>query len=222
MPDNLDILLTFLLAVTVSLALTTVVLRFRRSGRAQVLDVPIGANLKLLCPGGAYRCRVLASGPDGILVSAPLHDDRYVPLRPGEHVVGQCGVTEGLLTFHTAVVSRDGAAHTVLLAAAKAYRRSDRREEGRTTLFKGQSFRFGGSSGEIVDSSHNGIRFLTKSDPSPGELIALDLPQGLGEARGFVLDSTPAYVSGGQGRDVRVRLEDAVHGLGPQGRPAVM
>lgn len=216
MPENLDLLLAFLLVVLMSMAMTAAVLRFRGRNRPQVLDVPIGANLKLLCPGGAYRCRVLTSGPAGILVGAPLHQDRYVPLRPGEHIVGQCGIDEGLLTFHTTVLERDPDAHTLLLAPSKAYRRSDRRDEPRTRMFQGQRVTIGSAEGDIVDSSRTGVRLLTKSPLAAGDAVALTLPQGLGGATGHVLDSVPAYTEGAQGRDVRIRLEDAVPGLGPK------
>ena len=170
--------------------------------------IPNGAKLKLLTPSGAYRCHVEKTDKTGIVTSAPLFRDSYVPLRIGEKVVVQVALQDRLLTFHTSVLSRDGVYHRVTLAHPKAFRWTERRSEVRTRLPRHSDAMVNGVAASLVDVSPTGVRIHTLALMNAGDFVEIAVPSSGSTLAGWVLGSSPVAIGNRMGRELRIRLDD--------------
>lgn len=180
------------------------------------VDLPIGTLVRLVTTGGAYRCRVSRCGPDGIDVSAPLHHDRFVPLRPGQTVIVQVPEPGGLLTFRTEIVQRDSESHVLHMSRPSALRRTDRRTEPRLTTVEGDLALVDSVEARMVDLSASGARVVTFADPRAGDRVRLDLKAHGACAFGWVLASEAAQLRGRPARELRIRFEEPLDGIAPR------
>lgn len=169
-----------------------------------------GAKLKLLTPSGAYRCQVESSGPKGIVTTAPLYRDSYVPIRIGEKVVVQVPYEDRLLTFHSSVLARDGVYHRMTLAFPTAYRLSDRRSVPRTKLQERVETQLNGAPAAFVEVSSMGARIVTLEKVGPGDFVNIEITAGGEKVSGAVLGAEPAAIGNRMGREIRVRFDDPV------------
>ena len=185
---------------------------FRAKPRER-LPILLDAKLKLLTSSGAYRCHVEEVGKDGIVVTSPLYRDAYVPLRIGESVVVQTPHDGALITFRTEITARDAQTHQLTLAMPSTFRRTDRRCEPRLKSVEGKAALINGTKAAMVDVSAWGARILTSEALTPGEMVRVELPSGIGEAMGWVLESIPVAMGARLTRAVRIRFEDPLSGL---------
>lgn len=179
----------------------------------QLREIPENAKLRLIAPGGSYRSRFISLGSEGLVVSAPLQQSHFVPLHESEKIVVQIPLADGILTFHTDICERRNEGHELVLRAPERVRKSDRRSEPRYTKWAGLHAAINGRKSEIVDLSAGGARIYTDQPISAGDHIRVSLPEGLGEAWGWALETIPASRHAVRGAELRIQFEAPLSGL---------
>lgn len=212
MQDFANICLLFVIVGLGSFLLTKLALRSKPVNHER-LELPEGSVLRLITPSGGYRSHFKSSDEDGICVSAPLHDNRYIPLRIGESVVVQAPGFDGLLTFRTQVTHRDSQSHQLILALPENIRRTNRRCEIRIKSVTNQSAKLNGKGAQVQDLSAWGAKVRTNERISAGDMIELELNTEFGTTRGYALESRTAAFEGNLGREIRIRFEEPLAGL---------
>ncbi|ARU40466.1 hypothetical protein CCB80_04640 [Armatimonadetes bacterium Uphvl-Ar1] len=183
--------------------------------RRKVTFVPLmeNARVRMVGPGGTYRCYFVKRTKKGLVFSAPLQRDRYVPVRVGESMMVQAPVADSLVTFRSSVISRDVETHEFALAHPQRMRQVDRRAEARDRTVEGSIVRVNGEPASLMDLSAGGARIVSNSDLVPGDRVTLDLPEELGSIWGWALESVPSQFGGSVTREFRVRFEEPLSGL---------
>ncbi len=184
-----------------------------RGRHIEKVHIEPNSKVRLIGPGGAYRCYFVRSNDKGLVFTSPLHKDSFVPVRPGESLMVQVPTDDGLLTFSSTVQSRDAATHELLLAHPSAVRRTDRRAEPRDTAYRGTAVKVNGETAELVDLSAGGARIVGSGSIRPGDAIQVQLPTGLGDAEGWALECQPAAFGARQGNEVRICFDHPLAGL---------
>ncbi|MBL8067341.1 MAG: PilZ domain-containing protein [Armatimonadetes bacterium] len=177
--------------------------------------VPIAENcrVRMVGPGGTYRCYFIRRDKSGLVFSAPLQRDRYVPVKVGESLMVQAPLADGLITFRSQVLSRDAETHEFTLAMPERIREVDRRSEPRHPQTAGNIVRINDEPASLVDLSGGGARIVTNAPIQPGDNIYLDLPAELGTVHGWALECLPADGGSRVAREIRVRFEEPLTGL---------
>jgi hypothetical protein len=194
-----------------SAGLAYVLTSFGRRRRIELPTVRPNTSLRLVGPGGVYRCYLIRTDREALVVSAPLHRDHFVPLRPEERLMVQMPVQDGLVTFRTEVLSRNADDHTVRLTYPQQYRLVDRRSEPRSVGVAGQAAIVNGSTAELLNLSAGGARVKTRLALRAGERIEVTLDQTA--CQGWALESIPDSLGTLPARNVRVRFETPLAGL---------
>lgn len=184
----------------------------RRAYRPKVA-LPENAPARLVGVNGVYRCHYQRTTPTGLVFSAPLQQDRYVPIRPGEKLLVQVPSPDGALTFRTQVALRDAETHELVLEHPAYVRRVDRRSESRDSRCRGTMALVNGDEAVLWDLSAGGAKVLTPTAITPGESVSVKLPEGLGEAHGWALDSRTEAVDGALLKAVRIQFEQPLAGI---------
>lgn len=187
-------------------------LLFRRR-RSRLPNLTVGASCRLVGPGGVYRSHLESVSRDGLVFSAPLQRDHFVPIRVGEALVVQIPVAEGVVSFRSVVCSRDSDSHTFRLATPTHFRRVERRSEPRDMSVNGQIIALNGSEASLENLSAGGARVTTPLVVKPGERIAVQLGMTETQCQGWALESVPAHLGNQPARSVRVRFEAPLSGL---------
>lgn len=182
----------------------------RRSAPVQLAE---NATVRMVGSGGVYRCHYLRESRRGLVFSAPIQRDRYVPIREGESMVIQAPQDSSLLTFRTTVLERDAETHEFILARPVSIRNIDRRTEERDTSIDGAPAVMNGTAATIVNLSAGGAKVITTDEIDPGDQVRLELPNGLGEAYGWALDTTASNRGRIPARAVRIRFSMPLSGL---------
>lgn len=198
-----SVILAFLCALILGFVFSRAAVQHQK--RPVRLELTEGFKLKLVTPSGAYRCFVEKDGRSGIVVSAPLHRDAYVPLRVGDLVLVQVATACGLMTFRTSVTERILETHSLVLAHPRTVRKTERRSYRRQVPLGDSHCRLNGVPSRLCDFSEFGAKIVSACPIEPGDAVIVELPDGAGEARGWALDSIPVI---GQGRETRIRFED--------------
>ncbi len=184
------------------------------AARKHRIELSEGTAVRLVGPGGAYRCHFHGFRDDNLVFSSPIQADRYVPIRCGEKVYVQAPGSGCMLSFRTVVVQRDSEAHELVLASPQYVRRNERRTEKRATTLAGEDALIDGELASIVDLSAAGACFLAKRRPCPGDRLRIVLPSSELDAEAWTLDSTPAEIGPHKGFKVRVQFTEPLAGLG--------
>jgi c-di-GMP-binding flagellar brake protein YcgR len=172
--------------------------------------------MRLVGPGGAYRCHFVQHNGDQIEVSSPIQADRFVPIRVGEKLLVQVPSEDCMLSFSTVVVSRDSDKHQLVLKAPTTLRRIERRSERRSERLFGEDVLFDGEMASLVDLSAAGACVVTRKRPNSGSRVRIVLPQSGLDAFGWALESSQAAFGIHQGYKVRVQFEEPLAGLDRQ------
>lgn len=151
-------------------------------------------SVKLVGPGGTYRCHYLRRDDDFLIFSNPLQADRFVPIRPGEKMMVCSASSKGFVTFSTQVLERDANRHELKLALPNFIKRSERRAAPRLTSLKGEDVLLDGEPAEIVDHSPIGMCVLASDRPQQGEVVHVALPSHGVSASGWAVDAVPASI----------------------------
>lgn len=205
-----------LLAIVFGVSVAVSYLFFnRRPRKVQLIPLAENTSVRMIGPGGAYRCYFLRQDHTGLIFSAPLQRDRYVPLRSGEMMMVQAATDSAVLTFRAAVVSRKADTHEFTLARPERVRHVERRAELRDTSYSGMIGRINGTSATLQNLSAGGACVVTASPVRAGDHVTLDLPMGLGEVQGWALESTATAQGRTLSRAVRIRFEVPLAGLRP-------
>lgn len=184
-----------------------------RGRHVEKVNIEPNSKVRLIGPGGAYRCYFIKSTDKGLIFTSPLHKDSFVPVRAGESLMVQVPTADGLLTFSSTVVSRDAESHELLLSHPTAVRRTDRRAEPRDTAYRGTTVKVNGEQAELIDLSAGGAKIVGSGSIRPGDAIEVQLPTGLGQADGWALECLPASFGTRQGSEVRICFDHPLAGL---------
>lgn len=156
---------SFALAVGFGYAVT----RLRKPRFALVEGTPV----RLACPKGSMRSRIVKSVRGGFLMDAPLFRDAFVPLRPGESLKYEIVTVGGVWTGLLQVIRRDAESKQVEVKLLGEPRRSDRRSECRSEA--NRPCRLDGAEAKLMDISKGGARVHCPNGvPEPGEKVRVD------------------------------------------------
>jgi Flagellar protein YcgR len=186
------------------------------SARKHRIDLVEGTSVRLIGPGGAYRCHFMGERNENLVFSSPIQADRYVPIRCGEKVYVQAPGDGCMLSFRTTVIQRDSEAHELILASPQYVRRSERRTEHRITSLVGEDALIDGELATIVDLSAAGACLLSRRRPCPGDRLRVVLPSSDLDADAWALDATPAVMGSQQAFKIRVQFTEPLAGLSKQ------
>lgn len=192
-----------------SFLLAKLVLGLKKEQKSH-LEIPEGTKLKVLTPSGAYRCFVETANQEGIVVSAPIHRDVYVPLRVGELVVVQVSHAGGLQTFQSRITNRNNNDHLMTLEWPKHVRLSDRRSSPRVIYSSFESSQLNKKPSKLIDLAEMGAKMVSQENLMPGDWVNVQLPDSYGQVYGWVLDTSPSRIAGLAGNIVRVRFENPI------------
>lgn len=184
------------------------------------LDFEPGTVVRMVGPGGAYRCHFQFMRGDNLVFSSPIQADRYVPIRVGERLLVQAPGNDCLITFRSNVLERDSSKHELVLEPPTYVRRTERRSEDRRSRLAGEDALMNGEVAEVVDLSAAGTCLLTYRKPVPGERVRVVLPSTGLDAFGWTLDCSRASLGTHQAYRVRVQFEEPLAGLGLGSRSA--
>jgi hypothetical protein len=203
-----------LLAVVFTVSMVVSHLVMARS-RRQVTFVPIAENtrVRMVGPGGSYRCYFVRRSKKGLVFSAPLQRDRYVPVRVGESMMVQAPVGDSLVTFRSSVESRDADSHEFVLAWPLRIRQVDRRSENRDKSVVGSIVRLNGEPASLIDLSAGGAKVMSNAVVEAGASVSVELPEQTETVYGWALESVPSSHGSAITREVRVRFEEPLSGL---------
>jgi hypothetical protein len=182
------------------------------------LDLPEGSLLRLVAPSGTYRTRLVNVTSRGIIVSAPLQHSSYVPLHPGEKIIVQAPMPEGIITFRCEVANRSADEHEIVLTRPERVRKHDRRSEPRFTIWEDKPVKVNRGEGALVDLSAGGAKVFTMEVVRPGDFLSLFLPEGFGEVSGWALEAIPASRHGRKGSELRIQFDNPLNGLSIRAR----
>jgi hypothetical protein len=183
------------------------------AARRQRLDLDEGVSVRLIGPGGSYRCHFLGFRGEDLAFSSPIQADRYVPVRVGERLYVQAPGKDCMLSFRCTVIARDGDAHELRLTAPDYVRRSQRRSEPRMTDLTGEDALVDGEPATLVDLSAAGACLLSRRRSEPGRRVRVVLPKGELDTIGWVLEATPSEVGVYQGYKTRIQFTEPLAGL---------
>jgi hypothetical protein len=183
------------------------------SARRHRFDIKSGATLRLVGPGGAYRCQFIERRKDALVVSSPIQADRFVPIRSGERIIVQVPSEQCVINFSTVVLSRDSDRHELVLKWPSTVRRIERRSEKRSEALSGEDALLDGEVASLIDLSAAGASLVTRKRPNPGDRVRVVLPSSGLDAYGWTLDSTHAPFGNTPGYKIRVQFEEPLSGL---------
>lgn len=177
--------------------------------------VPIAENcrVRMVGPGGTYRCYFVRRTKSGLVFSAPLQRDRYVPVKVGDALMVQAPLADGLVTFRSHVSDRNAETHEFTLAMPERIREVDRRSEPRDAQYSGTIVRVNDESASLINLSGSGARIVTNAVIHPGDNIYLDLPSELGTVHGWALECLPTNAGSRVAQEIRIRFEEPLSGL---------
>ena len=204
---------TLMILLGATLGITAFVARLIRPRAPRLPDFSPNTSVRLVGPGGAYRCHLLAIDARGIVLSAPLQRDHYVPLRVGDSLTVQIPSGDGIITFRTHILHRDPATHEYILAQPSRFRYAERRTEPRDHGVEGRRVSMNGNLSELRDISANGARIVTAENLHKGDEVEINFGRGEQPIRGWTLDSGPSVMDARPARVVRVRFEAPLSGL---------
>jgi len=187
-----------------------------KRGRALCLDISEGHSVRVLMPGGAYRCRFVRQDRGGLVLTAPMEQDRFVPVRPGESVMIQAPQNDSLLCFRSDILGRDGKLHEFTVANPSTIKRIERRGEKRDKSYLGSKAKLNGVSADMIDLCTMGAKLVSPAIVAAGDFITLELPMGLGKIEGWALATHPAAFEGKPAREVRIKFMAPVPGMVPE------
>ncbi len=206
-------MITFFAFVTLlAFVLTKVGNRVQSSAYTPV-DFPDGTTIKILTPTGGYRSTLVRQSEQGLVVSSPLYDNRYIPLRVDDFVVVQIPSFGGLVTFRSQIIDRNSMTHEFLLEQPLRIRKTNRRCEDRIKSVAGRAVKINGQFGEMEDLSASGMRVRTSERVVPGDLVTIELIDQNELTTGYALESRTAAIDGQLGREVRIRFVEPLAGL---------
>lgn len=200
--------LLFAASMAVSYAVTA-----RKRKKLLIVPLPENTRVRMVGPGGSYRAFFLRQTKNGLVFSAPLQRDHFVPVRIGEALMVQAPLDDSIVTFRSTVTHRDPVTHELTLAAPSRIKHSDRRTEDREANLRGAIVKANGETSTLLDLSAGGARIVTTAPIEPGDTVRLELPMDYGTAHGWALESIAIAQGRSQAREVRLRFEEPLSGL---------
>lgn len=215
MNSALQMLGLLALVFVVSMTISYVISHPRRRRKLTLVPLPENTSVRMIGPGGVYRCHFLRQSKAGLTFSAPLQRDVYVPLRVGEIMMIQAPLNDSVVTFRAAVIGRDADTHEFTLATPERIRHVDRRVESRDTNIRGRIVALNGQSATILDLSAGGAKVLCQAHGiNAGDAVRLNLPDEMGVVYGWALEAIPTADGAYRSQAVRIRFETPLDGLG--------
>lgn len=183
------------------------------SSKKHKLSLEVGTTVRLVGPGGAYRCHYLGNRDEHMALSSPIQADRYVPIRVGERIYVQAPGKNCMVSFRTSVVARDIEAHELIVETPDFVRKSERRSENRMTRLAGEDALVEGELAMIVNLSAAGACLIMSRRPAAGDRLHVVLPSSQLDSVAWALEATPDVLDGKTGYRVRMAFEEPLAGL---------
>lgn len=166
-----------------------------------------GSILHLRAATGIYRTRLQRAAQRGWIIDAPLHQNQFVPLRPGEAIYVDAPVQDGVLRFKSVIEAREADPHRFLITVPRYVQHVERREEVRDQTLAGTPATVRGHAAEIIDISRGGAALATKAMLYAGDAVRVAVPALEVEADAYVLAVWPGMFGGRVGSHIRVCFE---------------
>ena len=126
----------------------------------------------------------------------------------------QAPLNDSIITFRAAVIGRNSDTHEFTLATPERVRHVDRRSEPRDTSLEGCIVSLNNQSAKLVDISAGGARVLSPAyGIRPGDAVSLNLPDEMGTAYGWALETIPTADGAHRANWVRIRFETPLEGI---------
>lgn len=181
--------------------------------KAVLVPIPENTRVRMVGPGGAYRCYFLRRTKAGLVFSSPLQRDHYVPVRTGETMMVQAPLSDCVLTFRASILSRDNDTHEFTLSLPERIRHIDRRAESRDHSVDGTIVGLNSQRGTLRDLSACGAKVVSGADIAPGDAVKLELPGELGTTYGWALECVPSVLGTQMAKEIRIRFDSPLSGL---------
>ncbi|MCH7905207.1 MAG: hypothetical protein IH944_11685 [Armatimonadetes bacterium] len=182
------------------------------AARRYDVDIEPNSRVRMVGPGGVYRCHFVRKHSSGLVFSSPLQADRFTRIEVGDRLLVQAPSDGYLMTFRSVVSSCDEATKELTLELPQHLRRVDRRSEPRDESFGGRTALLNGNEVSMLDLSAGGACLATDKYIRPGTTVKLELPDG-GEAYGWSLNSREESGNAYLGYRTRLRFDEPLSGL---------
>ncbi|MFW5697677.1 MAG: flagellar brake protein, partial [Fimbriimonadaceae bacterium] len=183
--------------------------------RVRLSPLKPGNMVRLQGPDGRYRSEYLGAHRRHLEFKAPMRQDSYVPLRPGDSYLVFVPREGAMFTFRTTILERSAADHRLKTSLPIRLHRLERRTGRRHPVPSETWVTLNGKKARLLDLSRQGAHLLY-----PGQLKAGDKasfhgsPPPLGEVDAWVVESDPTVVCGAPGRSLRVMFQRPLAGYG--------
>ncbi|HXH59766.1 MAG TPA: flagellar brake domain-containing protein, partial [Fimbriimonadaceae bacterium] len=178
------------------------------TSRRERFELPANTPVRLLGPGGAYRCHFLRRDEERLVFSSPIQADHYVPIRTGERLLVQAPGDNCLVSFRSEVAERDPDTHEIVLEEPEHIRRVERRTNKRSSALNGEDALLNGDIATLIDICTTGAAIITRRRTNPGERVNLVLPVTNLDTYGWALESSQAAFGIHPGYKVRIQFEE--------------
>lgn len=172
-----------------------------------------GDSARVVGPGGVARCRFVEADKKGLVFTDPIQTKCSTEFKVGETVMVQAPVADSIVTFRAEILSHDSDAGQFRVSYPERVRHVDRRSEDRDTSMAGSIVRLNDRPASIENLSASGARVLVSTPVKPGDVVCLELPDGIGEVYGWALEAVPSASGNSSSRSVRVRFDEPLAGL---------
>lgn len=186
--------------------------------KVQLIPIPENTSCRIIGPGGVYRSYFMSRNKKGLVFSAPLQKNSYVPVRVGEILMVQAPMADSIVTFRAAVIERNTETHEYTLEIPERLRHVNRRVENRDRSMEGTVISVNGAPATLVDLSACGAKVIVGGNIEPGDTLSVDLPQDFGTAYGWALEATPVAHGRRLAKTVRVRFDTPLSGFSSKQR----
>lgn len=166
------------------------------------------STVKLVGPGGSYRCHFLRQDDEFLVFSNPLQADRYIPIRVGEKLMVSAAAINSFVAFRSEVIARDAEKHELSLRRPNFVKRTERRSTQRLKTLAGEDVLLEGEPAEIIDHSSMGICVLATTRPSPAAVVRVSLPAYGVDGFGWAIESAPAAFGRRAGYRVHIQFQE--------------
>ena len=171
-----------------SMLLGIVAVKFKR--RHKTLPIPkLNAVLRISSSGCIYRSHFIGERPGGWAFTPPLQRDAYVPIRPGDYIIMETVMEQGVVIFKTTVTERSMNPPMLVCQKPTFWHVEDRRDFARIDEIGHLQAKLDGDKVALMDMSACGARIRSQARRQPGDRVKLEVAGFDEPILGYVLDS---------------------------------
>lgn len=183
--------------------------------RALLSPLKPGTMVRLQGPEGRYRSEYLGARKQHLEFKAPVRQDSYVPLRPGDSYLVFLPREGAMYTFRTTILERTAADHRLKTSLPQRLRRLERRTGRRHPVPGDKWVTLNDKKARLLDLSSLGAHLLYPGQVKAGDKVSFQgSPPPLNSVNAWVVESQPTVVCGAPGRSIRVTFQRPLPGYG--------